>query len=279
MEPVVENIHAVSSSTENKSEDSSSLFDTKNKILLCITIILFFLVLFYLAYSLYVLLFVLKKNHSFVENVSAKTSEVRLLNNRDVIAPEPQHFRVIRVVDDKGMKLPLSVSDVSIVTLVSSVLEKDKRTPSYVIFDGNYTLGDIIISSSTALVTIGVPKGLDGETIFVVDLEKKEVSDIFSGDGEYFVDTNTFVIGNDKTGFSSYTYGASSSVKIDNSSLSLNESYIEWNDPKGSHGFKVLSTTKKSITFGVYDTTKGVITEGGLITHYPMIKEKTFLIP
>lgn len=272
----------ISPSSLSPHVESETLFDTKNKILLFLTIGLFFFVIFYLLYSLDVVFFGNKKSDSFVEKVSAvsnniaTTSSLEVVSSNTTMAPS---FRVIHVVDDNGKKLLLTKEDTVVVDAIVSLLKKDSRTPSYVSFDGLYTLGDIIVASSFALVTVGIPKQIGSENNFVIDLNKKEITDIFTGHSQYFVNTDTFFTGDDAVGFLYYTYGASSSVKIENSKLYNNESYTEWRNISGEYVFGILSTTKKSITFGVYDTTKEILKEKVPTIHYLKIKEKTFLIP
>lgn len=203
---------------------------------------------------------------------------------------KPADFRTIHTYsyDNNGMTIKnvLSSEDAAIVETIGSVLRNDTMVPSNMeyftdINNTNYPDGGsgIIVSSGYAFISIGVPKGGGGEDDIVVDLQNKKVTDVFRGHRRFMLDQNAIIVGNSDGGFIYYKYGTPSSVKIQNSSLTGNETYTAWDGPEGSTDLQMSATTTTSFTFSVFDKTTGTVAPGDDTAHYKKVGERTFLIP
>ncbi|MBP6888916.1 MAG: hypothetical protein KBC21_04445, partial [Candidatus Pacebacteria bacterium] len=156
---------------------------------------------------------------------------------KSMVPAKTYDFRIIKVLNDDGATTTLSVEDSKVVEEVETLLKKDKDY---------YTPHSIVISSSSTLVRVGVPKDSGGEVDFVVDLVNKKITDKFAGPRSYYMDTGTFIIGGYTGELRYYSYGATSSVKLLNSELTGDQTYREYEGPMGSAGFQVVSTTTNS---------------------------------
>lgn len=186
---------------------------------------------------------------------------------KGMVPAKTYDFLTIKVLNDDGATTTLSTEEAAILEQVGSLLKNDK----------DYHIPhSIIVSSSSALVKVGVPKDSGGGVGFVVDLVNKKITDKFSALRSYYMDQGTLVTGNDTDGLRYYSYGATSSVKLPNSTLTGNQTYREYEGPMGSSGYQVVATTTNSITFGVFDSTKSTIEVD--MAYFEKVGERMFII-
>ncbi len=184
-------------------------------------------------------------------------------------------FKAIKVLDSNSATTTLSDEDSVIVESVKELLKKDKDIGSFI-----SSIAEVVVSPGLAFTRVYIPKDSAVSGFgFIIDLEGGKVLEKFSLGNSYFMDQGTFVFGSDSTGLSYYSYGASASVKVPNSSLTGNQTYVEFDGPNGASGYKVTATSTNSITFGVYDKKQGLTQPGDSTTHYKKVGERAFLIP
>lgn len=186
---------------------------------------------------------------------------------QSLVPAKTYEFLVIKVLHDDGATTTLSTEEAAILGQVESLLKKD------VDYSTPYS---IILSSSTALVRVSKGGDSGGYSLdFVVDLANKKVTDKFTAPGTFYVDQGTFVSWDDD-GLRYYSYGATSSVQLANSSLTGNQTYVEYEGPMGGSGYQVVATTTNSITFGVFDSTKKMMDVD--VSHFEKVGERMFII-
>jgi hypothetical protein len=228
-----------------------------------------------LAVSLYFMLLVPKPEPVVVEKIVEKKVEVPM--TKPMPPARSYTYRLISTLDDKGATTTLSLDDAVIVDTVHSTLKKNKNWAALLKDDPN-AASYIVVSGNYAITNIGIPKDSAGNYYFIIDLEKGKLLENFSAGMLYFMDKGTFVYGTD-SGLRYYSYGASSTIALLNSSLKSPQTYYEYEGPMGVSGFKVLGTTTESITFGVYDAEFPTMKEGDDTAHLKQVGERTFIIP
>lgn len=187
--------------------------------------------------------------------------------------PRTYDFRTIKVLDSNSATTTLSDEDSVVVESVKELLKKDKDVGSLV-----NSIAEVIVSPGLAFAKVHTSK--DGQASgfgFIVDLEGGKALEKFPVGNTYFMDQGTFIFGNDSSGLSFYSYGTSSSIKIPNSTLTGNQTYVESVGPSGASSYKVTATSTNSISFGIYDKTQP-LSQGEEVTHYKKVGERAFLI-
>ena len=243
-----------------------------------ITPIIFTLVGFALGYSLitsYFLFLVPKPAPVTIEKIVEKTVLVQVPSAS--VSSVPGRVYDFYVVKDTGNASTTSDIDKAIIETVSSLLKKDKDVDGAL----STTTLEIVVSGDLGFVSVEASKSAVGTVNFVIDIKNKKVLDRFTSYVRYSADKGTLIFGNanDADGLRYYMYGASSSVKILNSSLSGGQSYTEYYSENGANMFELVSTTTNSVTFGVFDKTETVSTQGGGTPHYRKTGERMFIIP